>query len=53
MADLSGLEGRGALSVLAALSSAVPEDVPLKLEELSYDSSKVRFEGTVSSFDGR
>ncbi len=51
MADLSGLEGRGALSVLVRLSAAIPEDVPLKLDELSYDSKKLRFEGAVSSFD--
>ncbi|MCJ7499580.1 PilN domain-containing protein, partial [bacterium] len=51
MATLSGLEGRGALLVLAALSAAVPEDVPLKLEELSYDSNKLRLDGSVSSFD--
>jgi len=51
MEDMSGLEGRGALSILAELSAAVPEDVSLKLEELSYDSNKLRFEGSVSSFD--
>ena len=51
MADLSGLEGRGALSILAGLSADIPEDVPLKLDELSYDSKKLRFEGSVSSFD--
>lgn len=51
MADLSGLEGRGALSVLVGLSTAIPEDVPLKLDELSYDSKKLRIEGSVSSFD--
>jgi len=51
MADLSGLEGRGALSILARLSAAIPEDVTLKLDELSYDSRKLRFEGAVSSFD--
>lgn len=51
MADLSGLEGRGALSVLAGLSAAIPENVPLKLDELSYDSKKLRLEGSVSSFD--
>jgi Tfp pilus assembly protein PilN len=51
MADLSGLEGRGALSVLAGLSAAIPEEVVLKLDELSYDSKKLRLEGSVSSFD--
>jgi general secretion pathway protein L len=51
MADLSGLGARGALSVLAGLSAAIPEDVSLKLDELSYDSKKLRLEGTVSSFD--
>jgi general secretion pathway protein L len=51
MADLSGLQGRGALSVMAALSAAIPDDVSLKLDELSYDSTKLRFEGSVSSFD--
>jgi general secretion pathway protein L len=51
MADLSGLQGRGALSVLAGLSAAIPDDVSLKLDELSYDSKKLRFEGSVSSFD--
>ncbi len=51
MSDLSGLKGRGALSVLAGLSAAIPEDVSLKLDELSYDSNKLRFEGSVSSFD--
>jgi hypothetical protein len=33
------------------LSAAVPEDVPLKLDELSYDSKKLRLDGSVSSFD--
>ncbi|MGD8354002.1 MAG: GspL/Epsl periplasmic domain-containing protein, partial [Pseudomonadota bacterium] len=51
MADLSGLDGRGALSILAGLSGTVPEDLSLELDELSYDSSKLRFEGSVSSFD--
>ena len=51
MADLSGLEGQGALSILAALSAAIPQEVSLKLDELSYDSRKVRFEGSVNSFD--
>jgi general secretion pathway protein L len=51
VADLSGIEGRGALSILAGLSSAIPEDISLKLDELSYDSRKVRFDGSVSSFD--
>jgi len=51
MEDLSGLEGHGALSVLAELSAAIPEDVSLKLDELSYDSNKLRFEGSVPSFD--
>jgi hypothetical protein len=51
MTDLSGLGGRGAFSVLAGLSAAIPEDVSLKLDELSYDSKKLRLEGTVSSFD--
>jgi len=51
MATLAGMEGRGALLVLSALSAAVPGDVPLKLDELSYDSKKLRFEGSVSSFD--
>jgi general secretion pathway protein L len=51
MADLSGLQGRGALTVLAGLSAAIPDDVSLKLDELSYDSRKLRFEGSVSSFD--
>ena len=51
MADLSGLQGRGALSVMAGLSAAIPDDVSLKLDELSYDSKKLRFEGSVSSFD--
>jgi general secretion pathway protein L len=51
MADLAGLEGRGALSVLAGLSAAVPQDVDLKLDELSFDNRKLRFEGSVSSFD--
>jgi len=51
MEDLSGLEGRGALSILSELSAAIPDDVSLKLDELSYDSNKLRFEGSVSSFD--
>ena len=51
IAGLSGLEGHGGLSVLSALSAAIPEDVSLKLEELSYDSKKLRLEGSVSSFD--
>lgn len=51
VSELSGLEGRGALSVLAVLSAAIPADIPLKLEELSYDSNKLRFDGSVSSFD--
>ena len=51
MADLSGLDGRGALSILARLSAAIPDDVTLKLDELSLDSKKLRLEGSVSSFD--
>jgi len=51
LGDLSGLEGRGALSVLAALSAAIPADISIKLDELSYDSKKLRLEGSVSSFD--
>ncbi len=51
MATLSGLGGHGALLVLSALSAALPEDVPLKLDELSYDSKKLRLDGSVSSFD--
>jgi Tfp pilus assembly protein PilN len=51
MGDLSGLEGRGALSVLAGLSAAIPADISIKLDELSYDSKKLRLEGVVSSFD--
>jgi general secretion pathway protein L len=39
------------LSILAGLSAAIPDDVSLKLDELSYDSKKLRFEGSVSSFD--
>lgn len=50
-ADMSGFDGVGALTVLTRLSAAVPEQVLLKIDELSYDSKKLRLEGTVSSFD--
>ncbi len=51
MADLSGLEGHGTLTILTRLSAAIPAGVPLKLDELSYDSNKLRVEGSVASFD--
>jgi hypothetical protein len=41
----------GALTVLARLSAAVPARIALKIDELSYDSKKLRLEGSVSSFD--
>ncbi|MBN2720045.1 MAG: PilN domain-containing protein [Proteobacteria bacterium] len=49
--QLSGLTGTGALLVLSRLSAAVPAEVPLKIDELSYDSKRLRIEGTVTSFD--
>jgi hypothetical protein len=50
-ADLSGFDGVGALAVLTQLSAAIPEGIALKIDEFSYDSKKLRLEGTVSSFD--
>ncbi len=50
-ADLSGFDGAGALEVLTRLSAAVPREISLKIDEFSYDSKKLRLEGTVSSFD--
>ncbi|UCG37755.1 MAG: PilN domain-containing protein [bacterium] len=49
--DLAGFEGAGALHVLTRLSAAIPGEIQLKVEELSYDSSKLRLDGTISSFD--
>jgi len=51
VADMSGFDGAGALTVLTRLSAAVPEEIALKIDELAYDSKKLRIEGTVSSFD--
>lgn len=51
MTDLSGFDGTGVLTVLARLSSAVPTDISMKIDELSYDSKKLRVDGTVPSFD--
>jgi general secretion pathway protein L len=48
---LAGLSGGSALEALSHLSSSVPEDVALRLDELSFDSRKLRLEGSVSSFD--
>ncbi len=48
---LAGLTGGSALTALSRLSALVPADVALRLNELSYDSRKLRLEGTVSSFD--
>jgi len=49
--EMSGFEGKGALAVLARLSAAVPQEISLKIDELSYDSKRLRLEGTVTSFD--
>jgi general secretion pathway protein L len=51
MADLSGFDDAGVLTVLARLSSAIPPDISMKIDELSYDSKKLRVDGTVPSFD--
>jgi general secretion pathway protein L len=51
MEELSGFDGAGALNVLTRLSAAIPKEISLKIDEISYDSKKVRLEGTVSSFD--
>ncbi len=48
---LTGLTGGSALRALSRLSALVPADVALRLNELSYDSRKLRLEGAVSSFD--
>ncbi|MDF1535517.1 MAG: GspL/Epsl periplasmic domain-containing protein [bacterium] len=48
---LAGLSGGSALGALSRLSALVPPDVALRLDELSYDSRKLRLEGSVSSFD--
>ena len=48
---LAGLSGGSALEALSRLSRAVPEDVALRLDEFSFDSRKLRLEGSVSSFD--
>lgn len=50
-ADMSGFQGAGALQVLSKLSAAIPREIPMKIEELSFDSKKLRVEGTVTSFD--
>ena len=50
-ADIAGFEGASALSAMAELSRAVPEDADLKIDELSYDTGKLRVEGSVPSFD--
>lgn len=49
--DLAGFSAAGALTVLAELSSAVPRDLDLKVDELSLDSGRLRLDGMVSSFD--
>jgi general secretion pathway protein L len=49
--DLAGFGGAGALDVLAALSRDVPAQSGLRIVELSLDGSKLRFDGTVNSFD--
>jgi len=49
--DLAGFSGAGALTVLSELSSAVPRDLDLKVDELSLDSGRLRLDGMVSSFD--
>lgn len=46
-----GQDGSGALAVLSALSRAVPEDSGLTILELSLDGSRLRFDGTVGSYD--
>jgi len=51
VADMSGFDGTDVLTVLARLSSAVPAQINMKIDELSYDSNKLRIDGTVSSFD--
>lgn len=51
MADMSGLDDAGALMVLSMLSAAIPGEINMKVDELSYDSKKLRLEGIVSSFD--
>ncbi len=43
--------GTGALAVLGELSRIVPEELALKINELSIDSKRLRIEGTVPSFD--
>jgi general secretion pathway protein L len=48
---LAGVSGGSALEALSRLSAAVPEDVALRLDELSFDSRKLRLEGSVSSYD--
>ena len=39
------------VSPFASFSSAIPEEISLKINELSYDAERVRVEGTVPSFD--
>jgi hypothetical protein len=51
MTDLSGFDEAGVLMVLARMSTAIPNEIAMKIDELSYDSSKLRIEGTVPSFD--
>jgi Tfp pilus assembly protein PilN len=51
MTDLSGFDGTGILKMLSRLSSAIPAEISMKIDELSYDSRKLRIEGTVPSFD--
>ncbi|UCF31764.1 MAG: PilN domain-containing protein [bacterium] len=49
--SLAEFSRTGALEVLGELSREVPEEIDLKIIELSFDSGRLRLEGTVSSFD--
>jgi len=49
--DLAVFRSPGALAVLGQLSRSVPAEVGLQIVEFSFDSERLRFDGTVSSFD--
>ena len=37
--------------ILLPLSAAISQEISLKIDELSFDSKRLRLEGTVTSFD--
>jgi Tfp pilus assembly protein PilN len=49
--SLKDFSGTGSLAVLEELSRRVPKEIQLQMNELAFDSGRLRIEGTVSSFD--